>query len=371
MATGKNISFIEKLKKELSGRAQVTKLSDPENIIHYNPSGILILDTISGKGIPEGRWIEIFGQESSRKSLLAALIGASYQRRNKSVVWIDMERTTDPTWYKRVGLDVDNLIVIKPESAEDAFYALDKCIDEKVDLVVIDSIASMATQTEMENDPGDQTMAVMARLLSSSLRKLTGKLDDAKTTVIMINQLRSAMAVNKYAVQEVTTGGKAIPFYCTLRFQVSRSNEPGSYTQDEFGNYLSHTIKIKNIKNKVGAPKRSGSFMLIYDGGPDNRTALIQAAQEKKYITLKGAWYSINFNGQEIKACGVKDLVAKIAENKELQEFLFDACNIDPYYRNMFDIDKREINLPNGLAEITEADDEAIADSLSKRKKGV
>ena len=152
MATGKNISFIEKLKKELSGRAQVTKLSDPENIIHYNPSGILILDTISGKGIPEGRWIEIFGQESSGKSLLAALIGASYQRRNKSVVWIDMERTTDPTWYKRVGLDVDNLIVIKPESAEDAFYALDKCIDEKVDLVVIDSIASMATQTEMENE---------------------------------------------------------------------------------------------------------------------------------------------------------------------------------------------------------------------------
>lgn len=359
MAKEKELSFIERLKKQMKSSvdAKVSQLSDPENKIIYEPSGILVLDQISGKGLPRGRWIEIFGAESSGKSLLAALIGASFQRRGKDVAWIDLERTSDPDWYARVGLDPEKLALIKPGSAEDAFSALEACIEAKAGLVVLDSVASMATQTEMENDPTQQTMAVMARMLSTQLRKLTGKLDDAGTIVIMINQLRSTMAVNKYQAQEATTGGKALPFYCSLRFRVSRVNEPGSYTVDADGVTTAHTIKIKNIKNKVGAPKLEGTFMLIYDGGPDNRAALVSLAMRKGYIRQGGAWFSMPFNGQEIKAQGLPAFISKLAELPDAQQFLFEALNIDPLYRNMFEIDKRELELPNGLAAIAESDD--------------
>lgn len=357
----KELSFIERLKKEMEknkkASAQVSLMSDEENKIVYEPSGILLLDYLSGKGLPKGRWMEIFGAESGGKSLISALIGASFQKRGKNVVWIDMERTTDPEWFKRIGLDTENVVLIKPESAEEVFDRLNDCIAAKADLVVIDSIASMATQTEMESDASQQTMAIMARMLSTQLRKLTSKLADAGTIVIMINQLRSTMAVNKYMAQETTTGGKALPFYCSLRFRVSRVTAPGSYLKDENDIYKAHTIKLRNIKNKVGAPGREGTFMLIYDGGPDNRTALVALAMQKGYITKGGAWYTLNVNGQEIRACGEQALITKLAENKEAQEFLFDALEIHPLYRNMFETDTRTIELPNGIDEIAESED--------------
>lgn len=357
----KELSFIERLKKEMEknkkAAAQVSLMSDEENKIVYEPSGILLLDYLSGKGLPKGRWMEIFGAESGGKSLISALIGASFQKRGKNVVWIDMERTTDPEWFKRIGLDTEKVVLIKPESAEEVFDRLNDCIAAKADLVVIDSIASMATQTEMESDASQQTMAIMARMLSTQLRKLTSKLADAGTIVIMINQLRSTMAVNKYMAQETTTGGKALPFYCSLRFRVSRVTAPGSYLKDENDIYKAHTIKLRNIKNKVGAPGREGTFMLIYDGGPDNRTALVALAMQKGYITKGGAWYTLNVNGQEIRACGEQALITKLAENKEAQEFLFDALEIHPLYRNMFETDTRTIELPNGIDEIAESED--------------
>lgn len=356
----KELSFIERLKKQLdkdSVKTRISLLSDDENRIVYEPSGILMLDYLSGKGLPRGRWVEIFGVESGGKSLIAALIGASFQKRGKNVVWLDMERTTDPDWYGRVGLDTDNLVVAKPESAEEAFDTIKSCISAKADLVIVDSVASMATEKEMEEDASKQNMAIVARMLSTQLRKLTGPLADAGTIVIMINQLRSTMALTQYEKQETTTGGKALPFYCSLRFRVSRVTAPGSYLKDENDVYKAHTIKLKNIKNKVGAPGREGTFMLIYDGGPDNRTALIALALQKGYITKGGAWYTLNINGQEIKACGEQALVDKLAANKDAQSFLFDALNIDPLYRDMFETDKRTIELPSGISEIAAGDD--------------
>lgn len=353
----KELSFIERLKKQMdksSVHAKVSQLSDEENKIIYEPSGILMLDYISGKGLPRGRWIEIFGAESGGKSLISAIIGASFQKRGKDVVWIDMERTADPEWYSRVGLDPEKLVVIKPESAEDAFDALKACIESKAGLVVIDSIASMATEKELGESAGKQNMAIVARMLSTELRKLTGPLADAGTIVIMLNQLRSTMAVTQYEKQETTTGGKALPFYCSLRFRVSRIKSPGSYITDENGIYKAHTIKLKNIKNKVGAPEREGQFMLIYDGGPDNRTALISLAMEKGLIRQTGAWFNMPFNGQELKACGIAGMVKLLSEQPEAQKFLFGALGIDPLYHNMFDIDKRELEYPTGLDEIAE-----------------
>ena len=355
----KEPSFIERLKKEMAAKkigAKVSVLSDEENKIIYEPSGILALDYISGRGLPRGRWIEIFGVESGGKSLISAIIGASFQKRGKDVVWIDMERTADPDWYGRVGLDVEKLVVIKPESAEAAFDALKTCIEAKAGLVVIDSVASMATEKEMEEDAGKQNMAIVARMLSTQLRKLTGPLADAGTIVIMLNQLRSTMAVSQYEKQENTTGGRALPFYCSLRFRVSRMKDAGSYIKDENGIYKAHSIRLRNIKNKVGAPEREGHFMLIYDGGPDNRAALASLAMQKGYITRSGAWYSMNINGQDIRACGEQALIDKLSENKEVQQFLFEALNIDKFYWDMFDKDKRTLELPNGLDSIADGD---------------
>lgn len=355
----KELSFIERLKKQMekdSVKTRVSVLSDEENKIIYEPSGILTLDEICGRGLPRGRWVEIYGMESGGKSLVAAIIGASFQKRGKNVVWIDMERTADPDWYGRVGLDIDKLVVAKPESAEQAFDTLNSCIEAKADLVIIDSVASMAAEKELEDSADKQNMALMARMLSTQLRKLTGKLADAGTIVIMINQIRSTMALTKYEKQETTTGGKALPFYCTLRFRVSRMKDPGSYITDEDGNYKAHSIKIKNIKNKVGAPERTGHFMLIYDGGPDNRAGLVSKAISKGYIVQGGAWFTMQFNGAEIKACGIPAFIEKLSKNADAQQFLFDALNVDPFYRNMFSQDTRQLEYPNGLDEIAESD---------------
>jgi len=367
----KELSFIEKLKKELVGVAKVTALSDPANEVQYEPSGILMLDWIAGRGLPRGRWIEIFGMESGGKSLLAALIAASYQRRGETVVWIDMERSIDPVWYKRLGLDTDSLIVAQPDSGEGAFETLQKVLESgQVGLVVIDSIASMATDDELEEEAGHKNMAILARLLSNELRKLNGKLADSKCTVILINQVRSTMALTRYSANETTTGGKALPFYASLRFRVTKSTEPGSYIQDENGKYMAHTIKIKNIKNKTSSPNLTGQFMLIYDGGPDNRAALVALATEKGYITTApGGWYYINFNGQKIAKKGEKALIEALAENKDLQNFLFDALNVHKIYRNMFEIDKREVISASGLAEIAKLPEEEEVVKPKKARK--
>lgn len=365
----KELSFIEKLKKDLVGVAKVTALSDPANEVQYEPSGILMLDWIAGRGLPRGRWVEIFGMESGGKSLLAALIAASYQKRGELVVWIDMERSIDPVWYKRLGLDTDNLIVIQPDSGEGAFRSLQSVIESgKVGLAVVDSIASMATDDELEEEAGHKNMAILARLLSNELRKLNGKLADSKCTVILINQLRSTMAVTRYCAAETTTGGKALPFYASLRFRVTKSTEPGSYIQDANGKYLAHTIKIKNVKNKTSSPNLTGQFMLIYDGGPDNRAALVALAVERGYITTApGGWYYINFNGQKIAKKGEKALIEALAENVDLQNFLFDALDVHKIYRNMFEVDKREVVSASGLAEIAKLPDED--EEPKKRKK--
>ena len=349
MAKDETLSFIEKLKKELADESiSISKLSDPVNNIEIEPTGILALDTICGGGFPRGRWVEIFGKEAGGKSLLASLICANAQKRGEYVAWIDMERTADNRWFKRLGIDTDSMIL-----AEGAFKALSTMIDSgKFSYIVIDSVASMSTENEQEDEPGKANMAVMARLLSTQMRILTGKLDNSRTTVILINQLRSAMAVTKYAQQETTTGGKAIPFYATLRLGVHKLKDPASYIKDANDNYLAHTVHMKCVKNKLGSPDKIGDFMIIYDGGPDNRMALIALAKEKNYIVQKASMYYMDFNGQQIAAKGEKQLISRLQSNTEAQKFLFEALNIPKCYWNMFDSDKREVIEPTGLAAI-------------------
>ena len=360
MAKDEILSFIEKLKKDLGDDSiSITKLADPANNIEIEHTGILALDTVCGGGFPRGRWIEIFGKEAGGKSLLASLVCANAQKRGELVAWIDMERTADNRWFKRLGIDTEKMILSKPDSAESAFKVLNAFIESgKFSYIVIDSVASMATEGEQEDEPGKANMAVMARFLSTQMRVLTGKLDNTRTTVILINQLRSTMAVNKYAQQETTTGGKAIPFYATLRLGVHKLTDPASYIKDENDDYIAHTIAIKNVKNKLGSPGKRGEFMLIYDGGPDNRMALVAKALEKKYITQKASMFYIDFNGQQISARGEKQLIKRISENKDLQKFLFEALDIAPCYRDMFESDTRDVIEPTGIASIAEMPEE-------------
>lgn len=346
--------FIAKLKKELEGVSTITKLSDPANEIKRCPTGILLLDWIAGGGIPRGRWVEIFGKESGGKSLLASLICATAQKRGELVAWIDMERTADASWFKRIGVDTDNMILAKPTSAEDAFRTMNTLVETgKIPFIVVDSVASMASEGELEDDPGKQNMAIMARMISTEMRKLTGKLDAKGVTIILINQLRSTMAVTKYMKQETTTGGKAIPFYASLRLAVHKLTDAKSYVVNKDGEMLAHSLRIKAEKNKVGSPGKVGEFMFIYDGGPDNRAALVALAQTHKYITQKGSMYYIDYNGQTISAKGAKEVIRIIEQNTDLQNFLFDALNIDPVYRDMFKT-SREVISAEGIAEVAE-----------------
>lgn len=351
------LSFIELLKKELKDDSiEITKLSDPSNSIERDPTGILILDWVcGGAGIPKGRWVEIFGQESSGKSLIATLICANAQKRGETVAWIDMERTADNNWFRRLGVDTESMLMFKPTSAEGAFKSIEALLDTgKVAYIVVDSVAAMASDSELEEEIGKPNMAVMARMLSNNLRRLTGKLDKTKTTVILINQLRSTMAVTKYAKQTTTTGGNAIPFYASLRLGVHKLTEAGSYLLDKNDDRCAHSIRIKAVKNKVGTPERVGQFMLIYDGGPDNRLALITLAKQKGYITQAGAMFNLDYNGQSISARGVEQMLRKISENPEIQQFLFDALKLPDCYRSMFERDTREVLMAAGLAELVE-----------------
>lgn len=346
------LSFIEQLKKDLKDDSiGISKLSDPSNDIIREPTGILALDNICGGGFPKGRWIEIFGMESSGKSLLATLVCAHAQKKGDMVAWIDMERTADNKWFARLGVDTDKMLVIKPTSAEGAFKALNTLIDSgKISYIVLDSVASMATEKEIEEEPGKQNMAVMARLLSTEMRKLTGKLDSTKTTVILINQIRSAMAATAYAKQNTTTGGKAIGFYASLRLWVKKLTDPSTYIEDRNGERLAHSISIRVEKNKVGSPGKTGSFMLIYDGGPDNRTAIIGMALQAGIITKNMAMYYLDVDGQSISARGERALLEKIQQSPKIQKYLLSALHIDPTYADTFESDKRELAVAEGLA---------------------
>jgi len=254
------------------------------------PTGSLSLDLALGiGGIPKGRITEIYGPESSGKTTLCQHIVAEVQKMGGTAAYVDMEHALDPSYAAKCGVDIDNLLVSQPDTGEQALEITETLVRSgAVDLVVIDSVAALVPRSEIEGDMGDAQMGAMARLMSQALRKLSGAINQTKTSVIFTNQLRMKIGV-MFGNPETTTGGNALKFYASVRLDVRRiqSIKIGA---DVVGN----RTRVRVVKNKVAAPFRTAEFDIMYNEGISKVGDLIDLATQLNIIEKRGAFFSYN-----------------------------------------------------------------------------
>ena len=251
------------------------------------PSGSYLLDKALGiGGYPKGRIIEIFGTESSGKTTLALHAIASIQKLGGIAAFIDVEHALDPKYAKNLGVDIDNLILSQPDSGEQALEIADTLVKTgEIDLVIVDSVAALVPEAELNGEMRDQTIGAQARLMSKALRKMTASINKAKTTVIFINQVREKIGII-FGNPEVTPGGRSLKFYSSIRLDVRKSKLIG-----DSNDYTGHLIKIKVVKNKLSAPFRFFVTEIIFSQGISRDGELIDLGVELNVLTKKGSFY--------------------------------------------------------------------------------
>lgn len=252
------MSAMKALEKSTKKEGIVQRLGDAEpRVIETSPTGSLMFDIALGNGLPKGRIIEFFGAESSGKTLSATRAMAECQKEGGVVALIDMEHAFDPSFAAKLGLQTDDLFLSQPDHMQDAFKVMDALIDSGgVDMIVLDSVAALVPQEELEGEVGKQTIGLIARYMSQFLRRIGPKAAANQTTVIFINQIRDAIGV-MYGDPTTTPGGKALKFYCSVRVQISRVG--GSQVKVKVGGedvVIGHTVRAKVVKNKVAPPFR-------------------------------------------------------------------------------------------------------------------
>lgn len=257
-------------------------------------TGIPSLDIAIGGGLPKGRICEIYGVESSGKTTIALQVLAQAQKiSNKAVAFIDAEHALDPSYARKLGLDVDNLLISQPESGEAALEILDVLVkSNSVSVVVIDSVAALTPKAEIEGNMGDHHIGAQARLMSQALRKLASNVFKSDCLVLFINQLRMKVGV-VFGNPEVTAGGNALKFYASVRLEIRRSG-----LLKEGDTPIGHVVKVKAVKNKVFTPFYEASFDLIYGAGCDYDADLFKLAVERGIIEQQGAWFK--YKGQSL-----------------------------------------------------------------------
>ena len=285
---------ISRIEKDF-GKGSVMKLGDSERMqVEVIPTGCLNLDFALGVGgLPKGRIIEIYGPESSGKTTLALHSVAECQKAGGIAAFIDAEHALDPVYAKALGVDIDNLYVAQPDNGEQALDICEALVRSgAIDIVVIDSVAALVPKAEIEGDMGDSHVGLQARLMSQALRKLAGVIAKTNAVAIFINQLREKVGV-MYGNPEVTTGGKALKFYATIRIDI-RKAEPIKEGSDVIGN----RVKIKVVKNKVAPPFKTCVVDMLYGQGISRAGEVLDRAVERDLIVKSGAWYS--YKGQRI-----------------------------------------------------------------------
>lgn len=293
--------------EKVYGKGVVQSLGSSDKISCDSVStGILPLDIAVGvKGLPRGRITEIYGPESAGKTLIALQTAAEVQKQGGLVAYIDVEHALNVDFAKRIGVDVETLLVSQPDSGEEALEVAEALIRSGgVELVVIDSVAALVTQSEIEGDMGDNHVGVLARLMSQSLRKLNAAIAKTNTIVIFINQLREKVGV-MYGNPETTPGGRALKFYASVRLDV-RKKEPIKNGSEIIGN----RVKVKVVKNKVAPPFKECEFDLMFDTGASKSGSLLDIATDLDIIQKSGSWFS--YNG--IKVGQGRDAVKKWIE---------------------------------------------------------
>ena len=296
------------------GKGSVMKLGEVSAMnVEAIPTGSLSLDIALGiGGVPRGRVVEIFGPESSGKTTVALHVISEAQKMGGEAAFIDAEHALDPVYAKKLGVNIDNLIVSQPDTGEQALEICEALVRSgAVDVVVVDSVAALVPKAEIDGEMGDAFVGLQARLMSQALRKLTGVINKSKTTVIFINQLREKVGI-MFGNPETTPGGRALKFYSSVRLDVRKVE-----TLKRADQVIGNRTKVKVVKNKVAPPFREAEFDIMYGEGISKEGNILDIASNLDIINKSGAWFS--YEGQRL-AQGRDNAKQYLKDNPKLME---------------------------------------------------
>lgn len=277
------------------GSGSIMKLGESKHMdVETYPTGSLSLDLALGGGIPKGRVIEIYGPESAGKTTLTLHMIAEVQKRGGQAAFVDAEHALDPAYAKRIGVDIDNLLLSQPDTGEQALEITETLVrSNAVDIIVIDSVAALTPRAEIEGEMGDAQMGLQARLMSQALRKLTAIIGKSNCTVIFLNQLRMKIGV-MFGNPETTTGGQALKFYSSVRMDIRKiaQIESADSGGSDGKTYVGNRVRVKIVKNKIAPPFKVAEFDILFNKGISREGDILDLAAKYEFVRKAGAFYS-------------------------------------------------------------------------------